>query len=194
VTLRRALAVFVLGLRSLTLAASASLVVLTRHLNLAAAAEGAIVLDLPHDPVPFVCDPTRVGQVLDNLLSNAIKYSAREPLVEVSLRARPDAVVYAVRDRDPGIAASDRRVLFEPFQRGQGTRHAAAGAGLGLFVSQAIAQAHGGRITVHSAIGEGSTFELRLPRAPAGRIVTAGEEAYMPNVRASRTRRHVTSA
>ncbi|MEW6272019.1 MAG: HAMP domain-containing sensor histidine kinase [Thermodesulfobacteriota bacterium] len=157
-------------------------------------AEGAIVLDLPDDPVPLVCDPTRVGQVLDNLLSNAIKYSGHEPLVEVSLRATADAAVYAVRDHGPGIAASDRRVLFEPFRRGQGTGHAAAGACLGLFVSQVIAEAHGGRIIVHSTIGEGSTFELRLPRAPAGRTAPAGEEPDAPRDDAPCASRHGTSA
>ena len=113
-------------------------------------------------------DQVRVRQIVSNLLSNAIKYT---PSGSVALRVQRcplgpdgDAADWAaveVVDTGPGIPATAREIIFEEFVRlGTGDR---SGAGLGLAISQRLAHALGGRITVQSEVGRGSTFTLWLP-------------------------------
>ena len=118
------------------------------------------------DPRALVrADPTRLRQVLVNLLSNAIKYN--DPGGRVTLRARPvgDEWLIEVEDTGHGIAATDRARLFQPFNRLGRESSSIAGAGLGLALSQSLAQLMGGRITLDSTPGAGSTFRLALPAA-----------------------------
>lgn len=139
-------------------------------------------LDLP-DGVPVVpCDRTRIGQVAHNLLGNAAKYSPAGSVVRVGLEVFPAEVVISVRDEGIGIAPDDLPRIFEPFRR-RGTSHATLpGIGLGLFVSRRIVEAHGGRVEVQSAPGQGSTFRVHLPREPAvgDGLETAGAGAAPP--------------
>ncbi len=72
--------------------------------------------------------------------------------------------VLDVTDRGVGIGASDLERLFQPFSR-VGENRAIPGVGLGLYVSRRIAEAHGGSLTAKSTLGQGSTFEVRLPMA-----------------------------
>lgn len=115
-------------------------------------------------------DAARVDQVVTALLSNAFKYARGAP-VAVGVRRCGATAAITVRDRGAGIDARDLPHLFAPFHRGH-HRAAADGAGLGLFVAQAIARLHGGNLGVESAPGQGSCFTLRLPlsaRRPARR-------------------------
>jgi two-component system OmpR family sensor kinase len=103
------------------------------------------------------------------LLSNAHTFSPVGSPIRLIVAADGDRVTWAVADRGPGIAAEDRARLFERFfivaSDSSGEK---AGAGLGLPIALAIAQAHGGTIEVESAPGRGSTFILRVPaRGPA---------------------------
>ena len=106
-------------------------------------------------------DPDRLRQLVDNLISNAVKYS--EPGGEVHVRAAVESgsVVVRVRDEGPGIAEEHQRQIFEKFGRAAGS--ARPGTGLGLFLSRAFAEAHGGSLSVESQPGEGATFTLVLP-------------------------------
>ncbi len=117
-------------------------------------------------------DATRLRQLFMNLVMNAIKYTPRGGRVEISLSHRLDGVTFSVRDTGIGIAPSDLPHIFERFWRADRVRSRAAergGFGLGLAISQWIAQAHGGSIVATSRLGRGSMFTVHLP--------TAGTEA-----------------
>jgi signal transduction histidine kinase len=112
-------------------------------------------------------DRSRIRQLLLNLVTNAIKYTPRNGRVEVSMSRRsPNEVAIAVRDTGIGIAAGDLPHVFERFWRADRARSRASergGFGLGLAISQWIAQAHGGTLTVQSRLGRGSIFTVTLP-------------------------------
>jgi signal transduction histidine kinase len=117
--------------------------------------------------MPLVyADPNRVRQVLINLISNAVKYSPSGGKVEVSLVMvkEPAEMRVSVRDEGMGIAPEDQERIFMAFFRArQHTDQLIAGLGLGLAVSKALVEAHGGRIWVESTPGVGSTFTFTLP-------------------------------
>jgi signal transduction histidine kinase len=109
-------------------------------------------------------DRDAIIQALINLMSNAVKYSRNDRRVEMGARLERDNIVLWVRDRGPGIDPREVPHLFEKFYRGGDhmTREV-GGTGLGLSIVQHIASAHGGRVAVHTKLGEGSTFEILLP-------------------------------
>ena len=124
-----------------------------------------IVLDLSAGFVPRVAvDPTRIAQLLGNLISNAVKFTLEGGKVGVTLAVEGGEAVFSVADTGIGIRAADRERIFERFFRTEAaTRRAIPGSGLGLTISQAIVEAHGGTITVRSDEAHGSTFTVRLP-------------------------------
>ena len=115
-------------------------------------------------------DRVRLRHLFLNLVTNAIKYTSRGGSVEVALRRRDGEVQFAVKDTGIGIAAADLPYIFERFWRADRARSRMSergGFGLGLAISQWIAQAHGGTLTVQSRLHRGSTFTVSLPIAPA---------------------------
>ena len=115
------------------------------------------------EPLPVVRgDPERLRQVLMNLLDNAVKYSPAGDEVHVSAYAENSRVRVDVRDRGPGIAREDQRLIFEKFGRVT-TGNTRPGTGLGLFIARSIAEAHGGTLEVASAPEHGAVFTLELP-------------------------------
>lgn len=131
----------------------------------------ALRLDLMHltEPLPPVwADIDRLRYILINLMGNAVKYTESGEVV-MSADFDDDYVRIHVHDTGPGISEEQLRFLFEPFQhqRGQVTT-AGKGTGLGLPVSRLLAMRHGGDLTVHSVLDEGSTFTLNLQRHPDG--------------------------
>lgn len=111
-------------------------------------------------------DPGRILQVFRNLLSNASKYADESGPVEIRVELDGDDVSFAVEDRGPGIPPEDLPRLFKPFSRvGTVDGQLRPGAGLGLYISRQIVEAHGGRINVDSRVGHGSSFRFTLPRA-----------------------------
>lgn len=110
-------------------------------------------------------DPRRLRQVVDNLISNAIKYNVRGGTVAVAVDVSESAVQIAVADDGPGISRTEQDRVFDRFFRGDAVRNSSThGSGLGLAISRDIVRAHGGEITVSSALGTGATFIVRLPR------------------------------
>lgn len=121
-------------------------------------------------------DGPRLRQLFLNLVTNAIKYTPRGGSVELSLARQGREVSFAVRDSGIGIASADLPHIFERFWRADRVRSRAAergGFGLGLAISQWIAQAHGGTLTVQSRLGRGSTFTVLLPILEAGPVTAA---------------------
>jgi len=107
-------------------------------------------------------DRERVSQLLTNLVTNAIKYSPSGSDVRVSIVEQGDHVLVGVSDNGPGIAPEQQAMLFEPFQRLDQDLHI-GGTGLGLTITRAIVEAHGGDIWVDSTLGVGTTFFATLP-------------------------------
>jgi PAS domain S-box-containing protein len=111
--------------------------------------------------VPGYWDPLRVGQIVTNLLSNALRYGYGKP-VDVIVEANGDRARVAVRDRGVGIPREDWQTIFERFDRG--TRPGdTAGLGLGLYIVDRLVRAHGGKVSLDSTVGVGSTFTVELP-------------------------------
>jgi len=109
-------------------------------------------------------DRLRLDQVVTNLVGNAIKYGNRRP-VEVEVEGRDGAAVLVVRDRGIGIPPEGQARIFERFERGANAG-GIKGLGLGLWIARKLVEAHGGEITVQSALGAGSTFVVSLPGVP----------------------------
>ena len=126
------------------------------------------------DDLPLVGgDVAALRSALRNLISNGVKYGGPARWVRVSVK-RPDAgtvtiptaVIFSVEDRGPGIDPDDRKHIFEPFYRGRdAVSQQIQGSGLGLNLVLRIAEAHGGRVSVTSEPGKGSTFTMSLPAA-----------------------------
>src|SRR5450432_845806 len=117
--------------------------------------------------VVVLADRTRLRQLFLNIVTNALKYTTTGS-VELSLVAHDRTVVFTVRDTGMGISAADLPHIFERFYRADRARSRSAergGFGLGLAISQWIAEAHGGTISVRSRLGRGTTFTVTLPVA-----------------------------
>jgi PAS domain S-box-containing protein len=140
-----------------------------------AAARG-IELTCSTEPLPAASgDRLRIGQVIDNLVSNALKFTPAGGTIEVRAYPYRSAVRIEVADTGMGISDHDQGQLFERFFRtARAQEQAIPGVGLGLSISKAIVEAHGGRISVRSIEGDGTTFFVDLPAAATGmRIVPA---------------------
>jgi signal transduction histidine kinase len=122
-------------------------------------------LDAP-ERLSFTGDRKRLRQLVGNLLSNAIKYSPEGGVVELAATSVSGGIQISVRDRGIGIAPDQQaRVFTEFFRVDSKAMREIGGTGLGLSLCQEIAQAHGGRIRVESAVGQGATFIVELPHA-----------------------------
>ncbi|MFF1384536.1 sensor histidine kinase [Arthrobacter sp. NPDC058288] len=129
----------------------------------AAAAKVRLSADAPERLEAHV-DAGRMSQVLDNLVSNAIKYSPNGGDVVVSLHSDGSHLVCRVSDTGMGMSDKDQAEVFTKFFRTGNVRNTSIpGVGLGLSISKAIVEAHGGSIQLRSALGQGTTFTVRVP-------------------------------
>jgi PAS domain S-box-containing protein len=138
-----------------------------------------LVLQAPNEPVEGRWDRDRLQQVFHNLLSNAIKYSPEGGEIEIRLKTLEDQIKISVVDPGIGIAPEALPHLFDRFYRARTATSQADGLGLGLDVTRALIEAHGGRVAVESELGRGSTFTISLPYWPANR---AGADDDRPSV------------
>ncbi|MBC7436084.1 MAG: hybrid sensor histidine kinase/response regulator [Bdellovibrionales bacterium] len=112
--------------------------------------------------VSGVWDEFRIEQVVVNLLTNAARYGAGNP-VDLTVETVPGGVRLTVRDQGRGIAPQNHERIFEQFERAVSNEQI-PGLGLGLYITRQILAAHGGSISVASALGEGATFTVSLPQ------------------------------
>jgi len=137
----------------------------------AQAAEVTLTTELPADLPSLRGDERRLAQVLRHLLSNAVKFTEIGGTVTVGARLETDGdLLIFVRDTGIGIPEQDLDRVFEPFTQLDSTlARRYQGSGLGLYVSRALVAGHGGRLSLLSRAGEGTTAEIRLP---ASQLVT----------------------
>jgi signal transduction histidine kinase len=122
-----------------------------------------IIVDFPADFPIVLADEVRIEQVVSNLISNAIKYS-KQGEIRISGQVRPDVVILCVSDQGPGIAAEDIPHVFDRFYRAPDMAKQTKGAGLGLFLTRSIIEAHGGHIWVDPESGKGARICFSIPR------------------------------
>jgi PAS domain S-box-containing protein len=113
-------------------------------------------------PIQGRWDPVRIEQVIANLLLNAAKFGGGKP-IDILVEAESGRARVSVEDHGTGIAPEDQQRIFEQFERAVAVG-SAFGLGLGLYIARQIVEAHGGAISVRSALGSGSTFTVDLPR------------------------------
>ena len=127
--------------------------------------QGEITVDAP-EGLGVVADPDRLLQVVSNLVGNALRHGGGGVTVTLAARADPGGVVVDVADTGPGIPAADLPHVFDRFYRGSAARRGVpGGAGLGLAIVASLVDAMGGAVSVSSAVGDGTTFSIRLPAA-----------------------------
>jgi signal transduction histidine kinase len=106
-------------------------------------------------------DKIRIEQAISNFLSNAIKYGAGNP-IEITVRKNNRFAEFIIKDNGIGVSKQKHKKIFELFQRGVSTEEY-KGLGVGLYITQKIANTHGGTVEISSSPGRGSTFTMKLP-------------------------------
>lgn len=122
-----------------------------------------LTVSFPDDLPTVAADRGSISEVLSNLIDNAIKYSNEGGTVSVTAVHEGDNVKVSVEDHGIGMPGSVVSNLFHKFYRSHRSRETVAGTGIGLYISKAIVESHGGKMGVRSAEGEGSTFDFNLP-------------------------------
>jgi two-component system phosphate regulon sensor histidine kinase PhoR len=122
-----------------------------------------ITVELPEDIPSIRGDAAQLGEVLQNLVDNALQYTPPGGHIDVSAYSNGHEVIFTVADTGIGIPESDLERIFERFYRVDAARsREAGGTGLGLSIARHIVDAHGGRIWVESAVGQGSRFRFSI--------------------------------
>jgi signal transduction histidine kinase len=146
----------------------------TRNVDLAALVE-SLCADLDdlgepvkwksHTPAPLSCRPNEIRRAVRNLVENAVSYGGN---ANVEIAQSSDSYEILVDDEGPGIPEAEQRRVFEPFVRLESSRNEeTGGTGLGLTLVKAIAEGHGGDVTLENRAGGGLRARLRLPREAA---------------------------
>jgi two-component system, OmpR family, sensor kinase len=120
----------------------------------------------------IVADGQRLTQAVVQLAANAVQHTADGDTITIGSDVADEQTCIWVRDEGPGIAPEDQERIFSRFSRGAGARRSSDGAGLGLSIVKAIAEAHGGRLHVSSTPGAGATFTLTIPVDPQEELRT----------------------
>lgn len=122
-----------------------------------------LAIDIPHDLPTVAADANSITEVFANLIDNAIKYSNEGSVIEVHAKPAGDFIEIEVTDHGIGMPDSVVHNLFHKFYRSHRSREQVAGSGIGLYISKAVVESHGGSISVRSSENKGSTFTFSLP-------------------------------
>ncbi len=135
---------------------------------------GRVTTDMKAELAHVLGDRIHLANVLYNLVDNAVKYCEKEPRIIISTTSNTSGLSIAVQDNGIGIAKPELRRIFERLYRvPTGNLHNVKGFGLGLSYVKSVVEGHGGRITVESEPGSGSTFRITLPFEHANTTATA---------------------
>lgn len=136
-----------------------------------------IILDVPVIMEPVIAEGAKIEQVLLNLIGNAIKYSPEGGKILVSVRRLKEKAMVSVSDNGMGIPPDQLPYIFDKYHRvNQANAKNVLGAGLGLYVTKSIVEAHGGRIWAESEVGKGTTVIFTVPLASEGGALDPGME------------------
>ncbi|MEO1144465.1 MAG: HAMP domain-containing sensor histidine kinase [Cyanobacteria bacterium J06638_22] len=138
---------------------------------------------------PATLDRQRFSQAVMNLVQNAVRHTQPGDVIALGSAVSDDHLKFWVRDAGEGIAPEDQMEIFDRFSRATNNNRQFEGAGLGLSIVTAIVQAHGGRVELSSALGEGSTFTLIMPLEPADNRSETPEHEPHPDRRRQPTYR-----
>lgn len=135
-------------------------------------------VSLPTDLPTIACDRTSLSEVIGNLIDNAIKYSNEGGAVNVTASADQQFVTVSIEDHGIGMPGNVVSNLFHKFYRSHRSRESVAGTGIGLYISKAVVESHGGHLGVRSTEGQGSTFEFSIPiyATVADKLATVGSK------------------
>ena len=140
-----------------------------------------IVVDIPADLPQIETDLAKFKQILYNLLSNAVKFSPPDKTIGVRAWFDGSTITVSVRDEGIGIAPENHDVIFEEFRQVDGTaRREFGGTGLGLALVRKFVELQGGRVTIDSRLGAGSTFTFMLPARSRAAVVSRTPEMAVP--------------
>ena len=137
---------------------------IAHDMEMRAATLGRILaVDIAHDLPTVAADANSITEVFSNLIDNAIKYSNEGGIIKVSAQTAGDTIEVSVSDNGIGMPDGVVHNLFHKFYRSHRSREQVAGSGIGLYISKAIVESHGGNISVNSSENKGSTFTFSLP-------------------------------
>ncbi len=129
----------------------------------ASAQARSLAIIIPDGLPEIAADPASLSEVFANLIDNAIKYSHDGGVINITASSKGDTVEIAIEDHGIGMPSNVVSNLFQKFYRSHRSRETVAGTGIGLYISKAIVESHGGHISVRSIENEGSTFTVSLP-------------------------------
>ncbi len=122
-----------------------------------------LTLEIPEKLPQIKVDLDRLVQVLGNLISNALRHTPAGGKIGLTAQTEPGQLVLQVSDTGQGIAPEDLPHVFDRFYRGDKSRSQSGASGLGLAIARSIVEAHNGRISASSTVGQGTTFTITLP-------------------------------
>ncbi len=120
-------------------------------------------LNFPRPCPAAMADSDRLSQAIENLISNAAKYSPHQSTISIGAQLHQKMLCFYVANEGTGLSVEEVNRIFDKFYRAHAGDHAPSGHGLGLYITRAIIEAHGGTISVQSAPDKGTRFEIQLP-------------------------------
>lgn len=146
-------------------------------LQLRARTQGKLLdVEIPDDLPTIAADRNSLSEVIANLVDNALKYSREGGHVQVTAQSDGTSVICAIKDHGIGIPSSVMGHLFSKFYRSHRSRTTVSGTGLGLYISKAIIESHGGQISANSLEGEGATFTFTVPTYDSVKDILTADE------------------
>jgi signal transduction histidine kinase len=123
-----------------------------------------VTVDLPKPSPSIVANPQQLSRTMRNIVENAIRHTPPIGSVTITSESKGHVIVIAIADTGEGIPADHLDHIFDRFYRVDSSRNSSSGGtGLGLAICKSIIDAHGGRISIESIVGHGTTVKLQLP-------------------------------